>query len=152
VPVPLFYVVYLVYLAVDRIVAGAEPVQGLYSLALAGLACVLGRSALFALSLWVSHLAAYDILHQLRLDVAEHVAGVPLGYFTVRCGPARAPGASMSPVATGIRVGAVCRPRGGSPARRSASSRSASPCTSSRFWNERERATRWTIASPPGAG
>jgi hypothetical protein len=42
VPVPLFYVVYLVYLAVDRIVAGAEPVQGLYSLALAGLAWLAG--------------------------------------------------------------------------------------------------------------
>ena len=75
---------YVVYVAVEAVVAGDVTAGSLYRLALAGLACVAGRYGLFALALWISHVAAYDILHRLRIEMAEHLARVPLGYFTAR--------------------------------------------------------------------
>jgi ATP-binding cassette subfamily B protein len=42
------------------------------------------RYVLFGLALYVSHLAAYDLLYRLRIRMAEHLARLPLGWFSRR--------------------------------------------------------------------
>jgi ATP-binding cassette, subfamily B, bacterial IrtA/YbtP len=77
---------YAVYRAVDAVVRGQamEGGDGLAGWAWAALAGVLARYALFGLALYVSHLAAYDLLYRLRVRMAERLTRVPLGWFSDR--------------------------------------------------------------------
>ena len=79
---------YAVYRAVDAVVrgeaVGGEAGDGLAGWAWAALAGVLVRYALFGLALYVSHLAAYDLLYRLRVRMAERLTRVPLGWFSDR--------------------------------------------------------------------
>lgn len=74
---------YAVYRAVAGLVADrpAGDLTGWAALAAAG---IVARYALFGLALYVSHLAAYDLLHGLRVRMAERLARVPLGWFSRR--------------------------------------------------------------------
>jgi ATP-binding cassette subfamily B protein IrtA len=74
---------YAVYRAVDAVVRGTA-IDGLAGWAWAALAGVLVRYVLFGLALYVSHLAAYDLLYRLRVRMAERLASVPLGWFSDR--------------------------------------------------------------------
>ncbi|HEV7762541.1 MAG TPA: ABC transporter ATP-binding protein, partial [Acidimicrobiales bacterium] len=76
---------YAIYRAVDLLVTGPVPDTGaLTRWAWAALAGVLVRYVLFGLALYVSHLAAYDLLYRLRIRLAEHLARLPLGWFSSR--------------------------------------------------------------------
>jgi ATP-binding cassette subfamily B protein len=76
---------YAIYRAVDLLVAGPVTDAGaLTRWAWAALAGVLVRYVLFGLALYVSHLAAYDLLYRLRIRLAEHLARLPLGWFSSR--------------------------------------------------------------------
>ncbi|MEM0985067.1 MAG: ABC transporter ATP-binding protein [Pseudomonadota bacterium] len=76
--------VWAVYAVLDAAVAGTLTwgfVGAQSLLALVGV--VVGGIALgFALGL--SHLVAFDAIHRLRLDIARHMAKLPLGYFSRR--------------------------------------------------------------------
>jgi ATP-binding cassette subfamily B protein len=72
---------YIVYQAVIRLVEGSATQGELYELALLAGACVIGRFALFAVSTWVAHVAAYEVLYNLRVRLSERLARLPLGYF-----------------------------------------------------------------------
>jgi ATP-binding cassette subfamily B protein len=79
---------YAVYRALDAVVQGRVGPGGdggeLVTWALLALAGVLGRHVLFGLAMFVSHLAAYDLLQRLRVRMAERLARVPLGWFSSR--------------------------------------------------------------------
>lgn len=75
---------YIVYRAVDDLIAGTATQSDLYNLALLAAVCVIGRFALFALSTWVAHVAAYEVLYNLRVRLSERLARLPLGYFSRR--------------------------------------------------------------------
>ena len=79
---------YAVYRALDAVVQGrvgpGGDEGGLTSWALLALAGVIGRHVLFGLAMFVSHLAAYDLLQRLRVRMAERLARVPLGWFSSR--------------------------------------------------------------------
>jgi len=70
--------------AVDSVVDGAPSRAELGRLAAVALGAVVARFVLFALALYISHLAAYEVLFGVRLGMAEHLAAVPLGYVDQR--------------------------------------------------------------------
>jgi ATP-binding cassette subfamily B protein len=74
---------YAVYRAVDAVVVDGTAAE-LDGWAWAAAAAILARYVLFGLALYVSHLAAYDLLHRLRVRMAERLARVPLGWFSGR--------------------------------------------------------------------
>jgi ABC-type multidrug transport system, ATPase and permease components len=53
-----------------------------WMLAWIALAAVILRFLLQYLSIVLSHIAAYDILYGLRRQLVEHLANLPMGYFT----------------------------------------------------------------------
>jgi ATP-binding cassette subfamily B protein IrtA len=62
-----------------------DPAGGaLGGLALVAAAAVIGRFALLGVATWLSHLAAYELLFQLRIRLAERLAQLPLGYLSWR--------------------------------------------------------------------
>ncbi len=75
---------YLLYRAVDAIVAGTASRGGLFALALVSAACIAGRFVLWATAMWISHVASADIERSLRVDVTTHVARLPMGWFGTR--------------------------------------------------------------------
>lgn len=75
---------YLVYRAVSALVDGSATQGELYDLALLSAGCVIGRFALIATSTWVAHVAAYEVLYNLRVELSECLARLPLGYFSRR--------------------------------------------------------------------
>jgi ATP-binding cassette subfamily B protein IrtA len=79
---------YALYRVVAPLVAGPAPAPGdagdLTGWAWAALAGVVARYVLFGLAMYVSHLAAYDLLYRLRLRMAERLGRVPLGWFSSR--------------------------------------------------------------------
>jgi ATP-binding cassette subfamily B protein IrtA len=58
--------------------------EELTGLAAVALAAVVARYTLLGLSTWVAHVAAYDLLYGLRVQLAERLAVLPLGYLTRR--------------------------------------------------------------------
>jgi ATP-binding cassette, subfamily B, bacterial IrtA/YbtP len=74
---------YAVYRAVDAVVVHGRAAE-LDGWAWAAAAAIVARYVLFGLALYVSHLAAYDLLHRLRVRMAERLARVPLGWFSGR--------------------------------------------------------------------
>ncbi len=63
---------------------GTATRDGLFGLALLGAAAVAGRFALWARAMWVSHVATSDIEQSVRIEVTEHLARLPLGWFGSR--------------------------------------------------------------------
>lgn len=73
-----------IYRTVDALVAG-DPQRGdLERWALIALVGIVVRFAAYGLALFVSHLAAYEVLYGIRLGMADHLARVPLGEITRR--------------------------------------------------------------------
>lgn len=56
----------------------------LWTLAALALGAVLVKALCTGLALHVSHIAAYSILYDLRIALAEHMGRLPLGYFSAR--------------------------------------------------------------------
>lgn len=75
---------YIVFRAVDEIVSGSATPAGLQRLALIAAACVLGRHIVFAAATGVSHVAGFEVIHGLRLRMADRLGRLPLGYFDSR--------------------------------------------------------------------
>jgi ATP-binding cassette, subfamily B, bacterial IrtA/YbtP len=73
-----------IYRTVDELVSGETSRGALWGLAAVALVAVVVRFVLFGLALWVSHLAAYEVLYGIRMGLAEHLSRVPLGYVTRR--------------------------------------------------------------------
>ncbi|WP_027183239.1 ABC transporter ATP-binding protein [Desulfovibrio inopinatus] len=61
---------------------GPHLMSSLWSIGLWAVAGVVGQYCLFFASTMLSHIAAYDILYQLRLKILHHAAKLPMGYFT----------------------------------------------------------------------
>ena len=73
-----------IYRTVDELVDGSTSRGALWGLAAVALVAVVARFVLFGVSLWVSHMAAYEVLYGIRMGLAEHLTRVPLGYVTRR--------------------------------------------------------------------
>ena len=73
-----------IYRTIEEVTAGGATRGELWGLAAVALAAIVARYVLFGLAIWVSHLAAYQVLYELRLRIAEHLARVPLGQVTRR--------------------------------------------------------------------
>lgn len=74
-----------IYKAVDLVVADDGLERGdLLWLALVAVIAIGARFALFGLALYISHLAAYQVLYGIRIGMAEHLTRVPLGYLDQR--------------------------------------------------------------------
>lgn len=71
-----------IYRTIDAVVAGQPTRDQLWVLAGAAVVAIVARFAVFGTALWVSHLAAYRVLYEIRIDLAEHLSRVPLGYVT----------------------------------------------------------------------
>ncbi|MEM8707111.1 MAG: ABC transporter ATP-binding protein [Actinomycetota bacterium] len=73
-----------IYRTIDEVVDG-DPVRGdLYRLAVISLVALIGRFVLFGLSTGISHIAAYQMLYDIRISMAERLGRVPLGYVNRR--------------------------------------------------------------------
>jgi ATP-binding cassette subfamily B protein len=79
-----FLVIY--FIAVETLGKPLTEVNADWLWTLAGLAlgAVAIKAATTALALHVSHIAAYSILYDLRIALAEHLGRLPLGYFSAR--------------------------------------------------------------------
>lgn len=74
----------LLYLAIDGLVAGTAGAGDLTVLAILAAVSVAGRFALWSWAMYVSHLAAFDVIRSLRTRMADHLSRVPLGFVTGR--------------------------------------------------------------------
>ncbi|MBB4212527.1 ATP-binding cassette subfamily B protein [Rhodothalassium salexigens DSM 2132] len=76
--------VWAVYRVLDAAIGGALtwPFAGLHALAALG-GVVIGYAAL-GVAMALSHIVAFDAIYRLRLDIARHMARLPLGYFMTR--------------------------------------------------------------------
>jgi ATP-binding cassette subfamily B protein len=75
---------YLIYRAVDALVAGTATRGELLWLAAVAAACTLARFLLWGRAMTISHVAGGEVVHHLRLRLAQHLARLPLGYFDRR--------------------------------------------------------------------
>ncbi|MEM9215826.1 MAG: ABC transporter ATP-binding protein, partial [Cyanobacteria bacterium P01_F01_bin.150] len=82
---------YLIYLVSLRLFDGAvgTSVSGLgasyiWQLAWIAVGAVVGKGICMGLSTRLSHIAAYTILYDLRIELAQKLGSLPLGYFTQR--------------------------------------------------------------------
>ncbi len=75
---------YVVYLALVEVIEGTATAGGLVRLALVGGAAVLGRQVMFMLATGISHVAAFELLYEIRMRMAQRLARLPLGYFDRR--------------------------------------------------------------------
>lgn len=73
-----------IYRTVTALVEDTATSADQYRWALIALAAVGGRFAVWGLSLFLSHMAAYEVLYGIRIDMAEHLTRVPLGAITRR--------------------------------------------------------------------
>jgi ATP-binding cassette subfamily B protein IrtA len=75
---------YVVFRAVDELVAGVATASSLQRLALVAAACVMARHVMFSIATGVSHVAAFEVIYGLRRRMADKLARLPLGYFDMR--------------------------------------------------------------------
>ncbi len=73
-----------IYRTVEALVSDDASRADLDRWALIALVAVVGRFALYGSALFVSHLAAYEVLYGIRMGMAEHLTRVPLGEVTRR--------------------------------------------------------------------
>lgn len=71
-----------IYLAIDDLVGGTATGGRLATLAAISAIASLLRFRLWSTALEISHLAAFDVMRELRLDVARTLATLPLGWFS----------------------------------------------------------------------
>lgn len=79
-----FFVIYFVALEVLGKLPAQVNAGWLWTLAGIALGAVLLKALATGLALHVSHIAAYRILYDLRIALAEHLGRLPLGYFSDR--------------------------------------------------------------------
>ncbi|MGD1865834.1 MAG: ABC transporter ATP-binding protein [Phormidesmis sp.] len=77
-----YYLIYLVSLRLFD--SAALNVQYVGQLAWWAVAAVIGKALCIGFSIKLSHVAAYSILYDLRIELARKLACLPLGYFTQR--------------------------------------------------------------------
>ncbi|WP_017579945.1 ABC transporter ATP-binding protein [Nocardiopsis valliformis] len=75
---------YVIYLAIDGVVADEATGPGMYALAGAVLALLVAHHVLMAVSTLISHRAAFRTLYRLRLRIGRRLGRVPLGRVTGR--------------------------------------------------------------------
>ena len=77
---------YLIYLVSLRLFgsAGALDTQYIWQLAWLAVGAVVGKGICNGVSTRLSHIAAYTILYDLRIELARKLGSLPLGYFTNR--------------------------------------------------------------------
>jgi ATP-binding cassette subfamily B protein len=73
-----------IYRTIDEVVTGAPTRGDLWRLAVIALVAVVARFVVFGMATAISHVAAYQLLYEIRVAMAEHLARVPLGYVTRR--------------------------------------------------------------------
>ncbi|MEM9946505.1 MAG: ABC transporter ATP-binding protein [Cyanobacteria bacterium P01_D01_bin.36] len=79
-----YYLIYLASLRLFDSSAAAPNNQYIAQLAWWAVFAVVGKALCVGLSTRLSHIAAYTILYDLRLELARKLARLPLGYFTSR--------------------------------------------------------------------
>ncbi len=72
------------YLIVDELLSDTVDDDRLWFYGALTVAAIVARAVLFAAAMWVSHIAAYTILYQVRISVSEALAKLPLGFFSRR--------------------------------------------------------------------
>ena len=80
----LYLVIY--FIAVEVLGTPFDEVDAGWLWALGGIAlgAVVLKAAATGMAIYISHVAAYTILYDLRITLAEHMGRLPLGYFTSR--------------------------------------------------------------------
>lgn len=79
-----YYLIYLVSLRLFGASSSTLNAQYVWSLAWWAVGAVVGKGICNGLSARLSHMAAYTILYDLRIELARKLAKLPLGYFTNR--------------------------------------------------------------------
>ncbi|MDR2820340.1 MAG: ABC transporter ATP-binding protein/permease [Desulfovibrio sp.] len=77
----------IIYLVLGKLLSpefGPGQYAEIRSLGLLAVASAVGRYILLFISLMASHIAAFDILYNLRVTLCAHLGKLPLGYFTSR--------------------------------------------------------------------
>jgi len=74
--------VWMVWRVVSDLASGTE--VAFLKLALMTLAAVIAGAAFMGLAMALSHLAAFRLIHALRLALARHLARLPMGWFLGR--------------------------------------------------------------------
>lgn len=75
---------YIVWHLADRLLAGTAGMGSFASHAAALVLAIAASTLLHMLALWQSHVAAFDILRDLRLRMARHMGKIPLGLVRAR--------------------------------------------------------------------
>jgi len=73
---------YIAYLIINSIISPPVIFNNLFRLGIIAGALILGQLVLSGLAMAVSHVAAYNILFELRVKLARKMLNLPLGYFT----------------------------------------------------------------------
>ena len=71
----------LVYILITDLMSPSVDQAIIWNLIFLGAASILLRYALMSISLVISHMAAYNILYDLRLRIAQKLGTLPMGYF-----------------------------------------------------------------------
>ncbi|MFP4439066.1 MAG: ABC transporter ATP-binding protein [Chloroflexaceae bacterium] len=79
-----YLVIYFIAVEVLGKPLAAVDAGRLWMLAAVALGAVIVKAAATGMALYVSHVAAYRILYDLRIALAEHMGRLPLGYFSER--------------------------------------------------------------------
>ena len=75
---------WVLYQAVDDIVAGEASLDAMYQYAAMAAAFIAAQYILTAVADWTSHRAAFAVLEQIRLRIGRRLGQVPLGFLTNR--------------------------------------------------------------------
>lgn len=76
-----FFLVYLIIAEISSKPLASIDQQFVYLLVAGGVAAVVGKQVCLGLSTALSHIAAYKILYDIRLNLADKLKRLPLGYF-----------------------------------------------------------------------
>jgi len=79
-----FIIIYLVMVKLLDASFGPKDYGYIWKLAWIAVGTVIARFSIFFISYMFSHLAAYDILYGIRINLAKHMGGLSMGYFTER--------------------------------------------------------------------
>ncbi len=79
-----FIIIYLVMVKLLDTSFGAKDYDYIWKLAWIAVGAIIGRFLIHFISGMFSHLAAFDILYGLRINLAKHMGGLSMGYFTER--------------------------------------------------------------------
>ena len=77
-----FIIIYLVMVKLLDASFGPEDYGYIWKLAWIAVGAIIGRFIILFISSMFSHIAAFDILYELRNNLAKHMGGLSMGYFT----------------------------------------------------------------------